>query len=613
MKKFFTLILVALLPMVASADVIEVDGIYYDVIVKAGIAEVTSNPTKYTGAVNIPASFTYDGKEFSVTSIRGSAFYSCNYLTSVTIPGSVTSIGYDAFYNCSGLKKVIVPDIAAWCEVLFEGGGDLNSNPLSIAKHLYSDEETEITNLIIPNSVSCIGSYAFRYCSSLTSVTIPNSVISIGDNAFDRCSGLTSITIPQSVTSIGENSFWGCSGLISVTIPNSVTRIGLNAFQRCSGLKKVIVPDIDAWYGISFVNADANPLYYAHHLYSDEETEITNLIIPNGVKSLKYTFCGCTGLTSITIPNSVTSIGSAAFSRCSSLTSITIPNSVTMIEGSAFSGCSGLTSITIPNSVTSIGGYTFSGCSGLTSVIIGSGVKKISSQAFANCAELTDVYCYAENVPNTTSDAFNGSYIEYATLHVPAESMELYKAKEPWSQFGTIKTLDGDTPEPPKPEKCATPAISFTGGKLMFTSATEGAECVTVISDSDIKTHYGNEISLTATYNITVYATRADYVNSDTIHATLCWIDVEPATEGIINEDAVTEVKAMPVLIQTQGGTVTIQGTAEGTPIAIYDVSGKQYGSALSEKNRTTISTSLQPGTIAIVKIGEKAVKVLVK
>ena len=160
--------------------------------------------------------------------------------------------------------------------------------------------------------------------------------------------------------------------------------------------------------------------------------------------------------------------------------------------------------------------------------------------------------------------------------------------------------------------KCATPTISYSKGVLTFNCETEGAECQSFITDSDISPYTGNKVMLSVTYYITVYATKDGYENSDEATASLCWIDVEPRTEGL-QEDAVTEVKAMPVLIQTQGGNVTIQGASEGTPIAIYDTSGKQYGSALSEKDRTTISTSLQPGTIAIVKIGEKAIKIVVK
>ena len=184
-----------------------------------------------------------------------------------------------------------------------------------------------------------------------------------------------------SVTSIGYGAFAGCSGLTSVTIPNSVTSIESGTFYNCTGLKSMI------------------------------------------------------------IPNSVKSIGADAFSGCSGLTSVTIGNSVTSIEVAAFIECSGLTSVTIPNSVTSIGWYAFYDCSGLTSVTIGSGVEEIGYEAFANCPELLDVYCYAEKVPSTNSDAFSGSQIEYATLHVHDGSIESYKAKTPWSGFGKIVAL----------------------------------------------------------------------------------------------------------------------------------------------------------------------------
>ena len=136
---------------------------------------------------------------------------------------------------------------------------------------------------------------------------------------------------------------------------------------------------------------------------------------------------------------------------------------------------------------------------------------------------------------------------------------------------------------------------------------------IAVIEDKDIKGGIGNKLQFSVTYHISVYAQKEDYYDSDVATATLCWIDVEPSTEGIVNEDAVTEVKAVPVLIQTQGGNITIQGTAEGTPIAIYGIDGKEYGSATSEKDRTSIATSLRPGSVAVVKIGEKAIKVLLK
>ena len=340
----------------------------------------------------------------SVTSIGSAAFSGCSGLTSVTIPNSVTTIGSSAFSNCSGLTKVIVPDIKNWCSITFANSTD---NPLYYAHHLYSDENTEITELVIPDGVTRIGSSAFKGCSGLTSVTIPNSVTSITSSAFEGCSGLTSVTIGNSVTYIGTSAFEGCSGLTSVTIGNSVTSIGSYAFYNCS-LKKVIVPDIKNWCSIKFGSSTDNPLSFAHHLYSDENTEITKLVIPNDVTSIgRYAFYGCSGLTSVTIGNSVTSIGSSAFKGCSGLTSVTIGNSVTSIGSDAFYGCSGLTSVTIPNSVTSIGSYAFSGCSGLTSVTIPNSVTSIGSYAFSGCSGLTSV-TIPNSVTSIGSSAFSG-------------------------------------------------------------------------------------------------------------------------------------------------------------------------------------------------------------
>ena len=569
MKKQLLLFVMMLLPMVAIADAVEIDGIYYNLITKAKAAEVTSSPNKYQGSIVIPETVNYNNVTYSVTSIGYQAFQYCSGLTSITIPNSVTSIEEGAFCNCSGL----------------------------------------------------------------TSVTIGNSVTSIGYQAFQGCFGLTSITIPNSVTSIGNYVFSGCSGLTSVTIGNSVTSIGDFAFYGCSSLQKVIVSDIAAWCGISFGSGYSNPLYYAHHIYSDENTEIKDLVIPNSVTSIgieafngcsgltsvtipnsvtsirNSAFFGCSGLTSVTIPNSVTSIGGDAFSGCSGLTSITIPNSVTSIGSGAFYGCSGLTSVTIPNSVTSIGWATFSSCSALTSVTIGSGIQLIYSQAFAKCSELTDVYCLAENVPSTNNDAFSESYIDYATLHVPDASVENYKATAPWSGFKEVVGLSGTTP--PTPEKCEKPTISYQNGKLTFTCATEGAECVTYISDADIKTHYGNEISLTATYNISVYATKAGCENSDVAIATLCWIDVTPQTEGLMN--GVAQIPSNVVLVKTDNGFITVDGVDDGIQVSAYTADGVLAGSAISRNGGALLNTNIRPGNAAIVKIGEKSIKVVMK
>ena len=445
-------------------------------------------------------------------------------------------------------------------------------------------------------------------------------VTSIGDYAFYQRSGLTSVTIPNSVTSIGNGAFASCSGLTSVTIPNSVTSIDARAFSGCDGLKKVIVKDIAAWCSIDFGDGDSNPLKYAHHIYSDANTEITDLVIPNSVTSIGgYAFYKCSGMTSVTIPNSVTSIGSSAFENCSGLTSVTIPNSVTSIGYSAFLSCSGLTSVTIPNSVTSIGEVAFSGCSGLTSVTIPNSVTSIGGSAF-NCDNLATVVSLIEKPFNINGKSlgwgvFSNNTFMNGTLYVPNGTKEAYKATYGWKDFVFIEEGNGggggSTPVIPETKKCEKPTVSYRNGKLTFSSATEGATCVSSITDADMGTYTTNEVQLGVTYNISVYAAKAGYENSETVTATLCWIDQEPKTEGITS--GVASVKANAVLMQSEAGVLSIQGVDDGTPVSVYTVNGTEAGSAVSNGGQAQVNTNLQPGTVAIVKIGEKSVKVVMK
>ena len=394
----------------------------------------------------------------SVTSIGVNAFRGCSSLTSVTIGNSVTSIGVNAFFGCSSLTSVIwnakncqdftsdntpfyrsnyydtrnqiisfvfgeeVEHIPAY---LCAGMTNLTSIEIPNSVTSIEDKTFEncsgLTSVTIGNSVTSIGMYAFDGCSSLMSITIPNNVTSIADYAFAYCSSLTSITIPNSVTSIGKDAFAGCSSLTSVTIGNSVTSIGYSAFDGCSSLTTVIwnakncqdfTSDNTPFYRsnyydtrnqiISFVfgeEVEHIPAYLCRGM-----TNLTSIEIPNSVTSIEdRTFSNCSGLTSVIIGNSVASIGYAAFEDCSGLTSVTIGNSVTHIEWCAFRGCSGLTSVTIPNSVTHIGEVAFKNCSSMTSVSIGNSVTYIGNGAFSDCTSLTSI-----TIPNSvTSIVYN--------------------------------------------------------------------------------------------------------------------------------------------------------------------------------------------------------------
>ena len=528
-------------------------------------AKAFAHDIKVENADGVTIYYNYgsDGTELIVT--HKDNFNTGVYRGAVVIPEEVTymnrtrkvtSIGEGAFAYCSGLTSVTVPS---------------SVKTIGEKAFYYSKNLTSVT---IGNSVTSIGESAFEDCSSLTSLIIPNSVTSIGENAFGGCSSLTSVTIPNNVTTIGRYTFGGCSRLTSVTIPNSVTSIGDYAFSNCSSL--------------------------------------TSVTIPNSVTSFgQNAFIKCSSLSSVTIGNSVTSIGRSTFESCSRLISVTIGNSVTSIGSYAFYNCSSLTSVTIPNSVISIGASSFNGCSSLSSVTIGNSVTSIGSYAFLDC-NLPVVISLIEN-PFNIGGCFSINTINNATLYVPLGTIDKYKATPGWKNFLFIEegTGPGGGGETPETKKCATPTIGYKNGKLTFNCDTEGATCQSTITDTDITSYSSNEVQLGVTYNICVYATKAGYENSDVATATLCWIDVEPKTEGITN--IVSNVRARAILIQSSGSQLTISGAEEGTAINVFDISGRLAGSTKASSEITTLNTSLQSGDIGIVKIGDKAVKILAK
>lgn len=441
-------------------------------------------------------------------------------------------------------------------EVTYRGNLD-NPIELGLYKGVVVIPE-EVTYMNRTRKVTRIGDFAFFISFDLTFVTIPNSVTSIGDKAFESCSSLTSVTIPNNVTSLGKYAFRGCSRLTSINIPNSVTSIDSSAFS------------------------------------------------------------GCSGLTSVTIPNSVTSIGEWAFGECESLTSVAIPTSVTSIGDKAFYQCSSLTSVAIPASVTSIGAYAFKNCSSLTSVTIPNSVISIGDAVWVNCTKLSSVISLIEypfKITGKTSDGrtFDLDVFNNVTLYIPVGTIDKYKSTEGWKDFlfieeGTGPDGGGETPET---KKCATPTIGYQNGKLVFNCDTEGATCQSTITDTDISSYSSNEVQLGVTYNISVYATKVGYEESDVATATLCWIDVDPKTEGITN--IVSNVRARAILIQSNGNQLTISGAEEGSTINVFDMSCRAAGSAKASAETTTINTTLRSGDIGIVKIGDKAVKVLMK
>ena len=315
-----------------------------------------------------------------VRKINEYAFYENSYLEEIMLPNSLTEIGESAFEECISLENIMIPnsvmEIGDWA---FTGCSNLKKIEVEQDNPVYDSRnncnaiiETKRNELIlgcavtkIPNSVTKIGNSAFQGCISLENIMIPNSVTEIGSNAFWYCSSLEEITIPNSVTEIRSDAFGYCSSLEEITIPNSVMEIEDDAFSYCGNLKKIEVEQ-------------DNPVY--------DSRNNCNAIIETKRNAL---ICGC----AITkIPNSVTEIGSDAFSGRSSLEEIIIPNSVTEIGIGAFAGCISLENITIPNGVTEIRNLAFRSCSNLREITLPSSINGIGFYAFSGCDNLKDIY-----------------------------------------------------------------------------------------------------------------------------------------------------------------------------------------------------------------------------
>ncbi len=407
-----------------------------------------------------------------VTEIESSTFSGCSSLVSITVPKSVTSIGQSAFYNCSSLKEVHISDVAAWCKITFQinESNEFNSdiNPLYYANNLYLNGEL-VSDLVIPEGVTSIASYAFNSCKCLMSVTIPESVTSIGCYVFENCSSLSRVyckptTPPNPEWQVAEtywHTFSGNASGRSIYVPAE----SLEAYKSTYGWNDYVyslVPYdfendeivVDDNRKIYYTSTDGNIVrpykegssVFGANIISNTYRNGRGVITFDGVVTMvgQQAFYGCSTLTSVAISDNVTSIGDNAFYGCNNLANIDISENLTSIGISAFSGCSSLTSITLPQSITSIGENAFYDCVSIakvdasdltawckivfkdyysnptyysknlylngelvTNVIIPEDVTRVGKYAFYRCSSIKSVTIH-DGVTHIGLDAFGG-------------------------------------------------------------------------------------------------------------------------------------------------------------------------------------------------------------
>ncbi len=365
-----------------------------------------ANKAGYTGAVVIPATVPYQGRDFAVTELNDSIFYGASDMTSLDIQAPVTRLGDYAAYDCTNLESITLPSTVksignsalGYCEKL---------TSLQLPEGFTTFEGTRtffhchaLKGIEIPAGVTAIPDQCFSYCSALTSISFHEGITSFGTAILQNCNKLTSVTLPASMTEIAQQMFHNCSALETLAIPVTVTKIGETAFAGCSKLK-IVLPESVAEIGSeAFRNCSA----------------LTEFPLPASMTKLPSSlFNGCTNLTKVTMSDNVTEIGNNVFKDCTNLATIAVVKDAAEETPSAAPAREAATGINFPSKLKAVGNNAFYRCKAITSLTLPDGLTKIGSSAFQDCSALESVYL-PETVTSIGSNAFQNAKLKQFVL-----------------------------------------------------------------------------------------------------------------------------------------------------------------------------------------------------
>lgn len=572
-------------------------------------------PTTTTGVYSIPESTC----GFSVKGIGYGAFMNCSGLTDIIIPKYLNYIELIPFLGCTGLTSITIPSSIYNIEGAMFKNTNITEVRVDGTNSVYDSRDncnaiikTSTNTLVsgckattIPSSVTAIGDLAFEGIG-IESVDIPEQLTVIGSSAFRYCDKLTSITIPSGVTTIGSAAFQYCDNLSSVTMKrdqpiaidentfsnrtNATLYVPFGskaAYEAASYWKEfkeikeatakvndvfssTTVEGIDIIYKVTSVSPLEVQVGLGNGRACINTSSTGSLTIPSEVNGCRVTrisdrsFWNCSKITTVKLPEGVTTIENSAFATMPALSSVTLPDGLTTLYDYAFNGCSALTSVVLPESVTNIGGSAFIACFKLTEMTVPKGVTTISDDLFRNCQKLSKVTLLG-NVSSIGNNVFTecsnlselvlkamvppttGSYQDNTntkvTLYVPIGSKAAYEAADYWKDFKEIVELpDG---------KCDTPVITYENGKFKFSSSTEGASFKSTFAYNATSTEIdGSEVAVpsTITFHVSVYATKDGYENSD-IATKDIEVNVNSGKIGDLNNDGkVTVTDSLMIL-----------------------------------------------------------------